>query len=146
MAPQSRQIIHVKVEGRLTRRDLALRRVSAACRAVLATTGRPTDRRRLVLHMISAVGEAFNNIALHGYRDDATPGAVEIDVSFDQQAGLAVEMRDYGRSFDPRSAVPPKLDTLPESGMGAFIMNTLMDEIEYRPGRPNVLTLVKRLT
>src|SRR3954471_13829590 len=100
MAPQSRQIIHVKVEGRLTGRDLALRRVSAACRAVLATTGRPIERRRLVVHMISAVGEAFNNIALHGYRD-APPGLVEIDVSFDRTLGLAVEMRDYGRSFDP---------------------------------------------
>ena len=56
------------------------------------------------------------------------------------------QMRDYGRSFDPRTVPPPDLDALPESGMGAFIIQGLMDEIHYRPGHPNVLTLVKRLT
>jgi serine/threonine-protein kinase RsbW len=30
--------------------------------------------------------------------------------------------------------------------MGIFIMNEVMDEVDYRPGRPNVLKLVKRLT
>jgi serine/threonine-protein kinase RsbW len=111
---------------------------------VVLRTRRTANRRRLLHSVISAVGEAFNNIAVHGYRD-ARPGVVEIDVAVDRR-GLAVEMRDYGRSFDPRHATPPDLDALPESGMGIFIMNEVMDEVDYRPGRPNVLTLVKRLT
>ncbi|HXU84118.1 MAG TPA: ATP-binding protein [Polyangia bacterium] len=117
--------------------------MAEACRVVLRTR-RTANRRRLLHSVISAVGEAFNNIAVHGYRD-AHPGMVEIDVAVDRR-GLAVEMRDYGRSFDPRHATPPDLDALPESGMGIFIMNEVMDEVDYRPGRPNVLTLVKRLT
>ena len=142
---QRRQAIHLKLVGQLAQRDLALRTVSEACRVVLARTRRDTDHRRVLDHVISAVGEAFNNIAVHGYRD-GTPGLVEIDVGVDRRGRLAVEMRDYGRSFDPRTAAAPDLDALPESGMGTFIMNRLMDEVDYRPGSPNVLKLVKRLT
>jgi serine/threonine-protein kinase RsbW len=142
---QKRQAIHLKVVGQLAQRDLTLRTVSEACKVVLARTRRATDEGRLLHSVISAVGEAFNNIAVHGYRDGA-PGLVEIDVAVDRRGRLAVEMRDYGRSFDPRSATPPDLDSLPESGMGIFIMNGVMDEVNYRAGRPNVLKLVKRLT
>jgi serine/threonine-protein kinase RsbW len=138
------QAIHLKVEGQLAQRDVALRTVAEACRVVLRTR-RTSNRQRLLHSVISAVGEAFNNIAVHGYRD-ANPGVVEIDVAVDRRGRLAVQMRDYGRSFDPRHATPPDLDALPESGMGIFIMNEVMDEVDYRPGRPNVLTLVKRLT
>jgi serine/threonine-protein kinase RsbW len=142
---QKREAIHLKVVGQLAQRDLALRTVSEACRVVLARTKRTANQSGLLDSVISAVGEAFNNIALHAYRD-GTPGLVEIDVAVDRRGRLAVEMRDYGRSFDPRKAPPPDLDALPESGMGIFIMNEVMDEVDYRPGRPNVLTLVKRLT
>jgi serine/threonine-protein kinase RsbW len=134
----------LKVEGQLAQRDVALRSVSAACRAVLARTRHANNHRRLLHHVISAVGEAFNNIAVHGYRD-RKPGFVEIAVRVDRRGFLAVELRDYGRSFDPRNATPPNLDALPESGMGIFIMNRLMDEVHYHPGRPNILKLVKRL-
>lgn len=142
---QKREAIHLTVVGQLSARDAALRVVSEACRLVLARTRRATDQRGLLHSVISAVGEAFNNIALHAYRDEA-PGPVEIDVALDRRGRLSVELRDYGRSFDPRKTVPPDLDALPESGMGLFIMKGLMDEVNYRPGRPNVLTLVKRLT
>jgi serine/threonine-protein kinase RsbW len=137
------------VVGQLAQRDLTLRTVSEACQVVLARTRRAANQRRLLDSVISAVGEAFNNIAVHGYRG-GVPGLVEIDVALDRRGRLAVEMRDYGRSFDPRKAALPDLDALPESGMGIFIMNGVMDEVVYRPGkpggRPNVLKLVKRLT
>ena len=138
------QAVHLKVVGQLAQRDVALRTVSQACRVVLRARA-TTNARRLIHSVISAVGEAFNNIAVHGYRDTA-PGVVEIDVAVDRRGRLAVEMRDYGRSFDPRNVTPPDLDALPESGMGLYIMNEVMDEVDYRPGRPNVLKLVKRLT
>jgi serine/threonine-protein kinase RsbW len=139
------QSIHLKVVGQLDQRDVTLRTVSEACRMVLARTKRASDHRGLLDSVISAVGEAFNNIAVHGYRDEE-PGPVEIDVAVDRRGRLAVEMRDYGRSFDFKKAPRPDLDALPESGMGIFIMTGVMDEVVYRPGRPNVLKLVKRLT
>jgi serine/threonine-protein kinase RsbW len=138
------QAVQLRVVAQLDQREVAMRAVSEACRVVLRTQP-DADPPRLLQSVISAVGEAFNNIAVHGYRD-AIPGVVEIEVSLDPRDRLAVELRDYGRSFDPRQVRPPDLDALPESGMGLFIMNETMDEVGYRAGSPNVLRLVKRLT
>jgi serine/threonine-protein kinase RsbW len=95
--------------------------------------------------VISAVGEAFNNVAIHGYagRDDG-PVDLRIETSRGQ---IRIELRDWGSSFNPKEVAPPQLETLPESGLGLFIMQSFMD-LAYRPGRtgrPNLLTLSKRL-
>jgi len=61
--------------------------------------------------------------------------------------GIRIEMRDWGSSFDPKAVRTPDLDALPESGLGFYIMQSFM-ELAYRPGRtgrPNLLTLSKRL-
>lgn len=92
---------------------------------------------------MSAVGEAFNNIAMHAYRGSPA-GVIEIEISFDDRA-LAIELRDYGKSFDPSKTPKPDLTALPESGLGVFIISSFMDHVDYAPGRPNVLKLVKRL-
>ena len=91
--------------------------------------------------MVSAVGEAFNNIAIHGYKG-RDPGVVEIEVAATADQ-LSVELRDYGKSYDPNAAILPDLDNLPESGLGVFIMKSFMDRVEYTPGEPNVLKLTK---
>lgn len=138
-------MVRLQVAGRIEEREVALRTISAACR--LALGGRRGARERAQRHtddVVSAVGEAFNNIAIHGYAG-CTPGVVEIALDVGRQR-ISVELRDYGRSCDPRRVPPPDLDALPESGLGAFIIRSLMDEVDYRPGRPNVLKLVKRLT
>ena len=91
--------------------------------------------------VVSAVGEAFNNIALHGHAG-MPPGPVRIEVAWDARR-LVVTMIDSGRTFDPASVAPPKLEEMPERGMGLFIMTKSMDEVDYQPGPPNVLRLVK---
>jgi serine/threonine-protein kinase RsbW len=147
-----RQIIRLDIAGHLQQRDVALRTVSAACRLAFEAGApartrahrRANEAQAVVGAVISSVGEAFNNIALHGYRG-RPPGLVQIKIVVGE-GSVTVEMRDYGRSFDPCTAAPPDLDALPESGMGVFILTHMMDEIDYRPGRPNVLRLVKRLT
>lgn len=95
---------------------------------------------------MSAFGEAFNNIAIHGYGCAAT-GQVEIDIEPSPDR-LTLIVRDTGKSFDPEAVPMPNLEGLPESGMGLYIIRSFMDVVEYRPGsegRPNVLTLVKLL-
>jgi anti-anti-sigma factor len=69
-------------------------------------------------------------------------GVVEIAVAA-RQDQLSVEMRDYGESYDPSATPAPDLNTLPESGLGVFIMRSFMDRVEYTPGAPNVLRLTK---
>lgn len=134
--------IRLQVLGRIEHRDVALRTVSAACR-LAPVEGCLPDPATFQAHLVSAVGEAFNNIALHGFRG-AGPGVIEIDITVDDRC-FDVQIRDCGASFDPRGLAPPDLAALPESGLGVFIMRSFVDEVDYRPGRPNVLRLVKWL-
>jgi serine/threonine-protein kinase RsbW len=104
--------------------------------------GRDSADDEFEAQTVSAFGEAFNNIAIHSYRA-GPPGDVDIEIESDG-GGIVIRLMDTGTSFDPASVIPPDMEDLPESGMGLFIMHSFMDEVEYRPGSPNVLRLVKR--
>jgi serine/threonine-protein kinase RsbW len=145
-------MIRLSVPGTLRYRDLVLRVVTSSCKLVRTLAmGRQETRpesQDFDDKVVSAVGEAFNNVAIHAYRD-VSPGAVafEIEVSAD---GITLRMSDTGRAFEPTVEVQrqPDLATLPESHMGLFIMRSCMDKVTYRPGgspaTPNLLTLTKR--
>jgi serine/threonine-protein kinase RsbW len=95
--------------------------------------------------VVSAVGEAFNNIAIHAYSGSMSANAeLEFAIAHDS---LTIRLFDTGHGFDPSSEFEPDLDTLPESHMGLMIMRACMDEVAYLRGvapAPNVLTLTKR--
>jgi serine/threonine-protein kinase RsbW len=134
-------VVRIQMVSRLQNRDLVLRSVSAACKLVAA--GEHPSLGEFRMQVVTAVGEAYNNIVLHSYagRED---GVVEIDIqTFSDH--ICIEFRDWGDSFDPDSVPLPDLERLPESGLGIFIIKTLM-EINYAPGQPNVLTLSKKLS
>ena len=127
--------------GRLQHRGVALRSVSAACKLVATRADDPAGKE-FRSKVVSAVSEAFNNIVLHGYagRDD---GVIEMKIRTGPDR-ISVELRDWGESFDP-SAIPlPDLESLPESGLGIYIIRSFT-KVEYRAGRPNVLVLSKAL-
>jgi serine/threonine-protein kinase RsbW len=134
-------LIRMQMVGRLQHRDLVLRSVAAACKLVNSRTDNAAwnDFRTQV---VTAVGEAFNNVVLHSYegRDE---GIVEIEIQT-RPDHICIELRDWGESFDPQSVPQPDFDSLPESGLGIFIIKSLMN-IHYTPGHPNVLTLSKSL-
>ena len=94
------------------------------------------------MQVVTAVGEAFNNIVLHSY-DGHDDGILEIEIQT-RPDQIVIQFRDWGESFDPESVPLPDFDSLPESGLGIFIIKTFMD-IRYTAGRPNVLTLTKNL-
>jgi len=146
-------VIRLQLLGILEHRDVALRAVSTACKLV---TPRPQGRawNDFQMKVVSAVGEAFNNIVLHGYANRparAQRGEQQIreqqgsiDLRIQTRRGhIRIELRDWGPGFDPRRVPPPVFDTLPESGLGLFIMQSFM-EMAFRSGRPNLLTLSKR--
>lgn len=144
-------MIRLSVPGTLTYRDLVLRAVASMCRLVRSGVEKEqeTDHPEPVANfddkIVSAVGEAFNNIALHGY-SVSRPGHVELEVEFDHDA-LTIRMLDTGKAFDPMSEPAPDLESLPESHMGLYIVRAFMDEVTYSRGvfpAPNVLTLTKR--
>ena len=129
-------MIRLTVPGTLEYRDVAMRVVTAA--AKLVEPGPEADE--FDAHVMSAFGEAFNNIAIHGYADKSGEVEVEIDVERDR---IVLRIFDRGRSFDPMEIPPPELESLPERGMGLFIIKSFVDEATYTPGDPNRLVLVK---
>jgi serine/threonine-protein kinase RsbW len=103
--------------------------------------------RRFATEVVSAVGEAFNNIAIHAYGGEASAGDVDIEIDTTNEK-ITLRMSDLGCSFDPTRIADPDLTRLPESGMGVYIMKSFMDTVDYRAGAPpavpNVLVLTKR--
>ena len=109
--------------------------------------------------MVSALSEAFNNIVIHAYprkaksddkpaKSKASESATKrtITVEADVKDGkLRVLLKDYGLSMDPSVIPSPNLASLPENGMGLFIVRAFVDQFDYRAGKPNVWTLVKTL-
>jgi serine/threonine-protein kinase RsbW len=139
-----RNVICLEVPGIIDCRDMVLRTVSATCKLVMPDAhAREARHFEFVTHVVSAVGEAYNNIVLHGYAG-REPGTVYMQIE-NCCEWMRVIMKDTGVSFDPTQATPPDLAALPESGMGIFIIRSFVDEITYVAGSPNVLTLFKRL-
>jgi serine/threonine-protein kinase RsbW len=133
--------IRLRLSGILDHRDVALRAVSAACKLV-APVPHESAWQDFHAQVVSAVGEAFNNVVLHGYAG-RSDGPIDLRIST-TGGRIRIELRDWGSSFDPSAVPVPNLDDLPESGLGLYIMKSFMD-IDYHPGRPNLLKLTKRL-
>ena len=137
-------IVRLEVPGVIQYRDIMLRTLSATCKLIGPGPGARSSRASLFsAHFVSAVGEAYNNIALHGYAGHE-PGTIRMEIEQGPD-WIRVVLADTGASFDPAQARPPDLDALPESGLGVFIMQSFVDEVTYVPGHPNLLTLFKRL-
>jgi len=134
-------VVRLSLPALLSFRDLALSAVLAVLDAEDA--GTLEDERG---EIVSAVSEAFNNVVLHAYR--GVRGG-QIDLHVEVKSGeLEIHLFDRGRGFQLDDVPMPDLDTLPESGMGLFIMRSFMDDVTYLRGggtRPNVLVLRKRL-
>jgi len=145
-------IIRLSVPGTLLFRDVVLRVVASTCRLARCEALKKQDPSR-VTHdpdfddkVVSAVGEAFNNVAIHAYRGN-TRGTLDIELELNAEK-ITIRLLDTGSSFDLALQPPPDLAALPERNMGLFIMRATMDKVSYArgnpPGVPNVLTLVKR--
>jgi anti-sigma regulatory factor (Ser/Thr protein kinase) len=145
--------IRLSVPGTLAYRGIAVRVVAESARLVSASRERnPDDPNALdVTHpfdtaVVSAFMEIFNNVAIHAYAR-AGGGPIELAISPGEHE-LVIEISDHGQPFDPRGIVPlPELDPehLPEGGMGIHIAKTMLDEMSYEPGPPNLWRLCKRL-
>jgi serine/threonine-protein kinase RsbW len=130
-------LIRLKVPGLLQYRDLAVRMVASACKLMRHNGDGGFDDE-----VISAFGEAFNNVVLHAYGSKGGDLEIEIEASEDR---LTIRLMDYGRAFDLGTVVAPDLDTMPESGLGIFIMRSFMDDVTYVGGKPNILSMTKFL-
>lgn len=88
--------------------------------------------------------EALANAVVHGAKEDPTK-VVECLVACDDQRGVLIIVRDPGEGFDP-GAIPAC--TLGENlysnhGRGIFLINQLMDKVEFRKNGTEI-HMVKR--
>jgi len=127
-------VIRLMVPSRLEYRDLAIRMVASACKLV------PGSRGKFSIEVISAFGEALNNVVLHGYAPRTGDIEIEVELGDDR---LTIRLMDYGKSLDLAAVPTPDLESLPESGLGVFIMRSFMDDVSYHAGAPNVLSMTK---
>jgi len=146
--------IQLTVPGTLRYRNIAVRVVAEAARLVSGSVQRdPTDlldndvRDPFDTAVVSAFMEIFNNVAIHAYQ---RKGGGLIDISITPaERELTIEIKDHGEAFDLGGVapLPAEIDeaTLPDGGMGIHIAKTMLDEVTYEPGPPNLWRLRKRL-
>jgi anti-sigma regulatory factor (Ser/Thr protein kinase) len=94
-----------------------------------------------------AIGEACENIIIHGYGGE---GVGKIDVTVQSMPGeITVELRDNAPPFDAAQK-PEEVnwseEDPPIGGLGLLIIHRVMDKIEYlRQGDQNYLKLRKTI-
>ena len=91
-----------------------------------------------------ALTEAISNVVCHSY--DNEPGhQIILSLIVDDEV-LTLASRDFGRPFDVSRYQPPDLNELHEGGYGIFLIQSLMDQVDYdtSSGAGATLTLVKR--
>ncbi len=91
-----------------------------------------------------ALTEAISNVVCHSY--DNEPGhQIILSLIVDDEV-LTLAIRDFGRPFDVSRYQPPDLNELHEGGYGIFLIQSLMDQVDYdtSSGAGATLTLVKR--
>ena len=146
--------IRLTVPGTLRYRDLAVRMVAEAARLVSCSSHRdpnnPLDhdvRDPFDTAVVSAFAEIYNNVAIHAYKRKGG-GSIEITIT-PHERELTIEMKDTGSPFDIAEVAPlptdMTVDSLPEGGMGIHIAKTMLDEVTYEAGPPNLWRLSKRL-
>jgi len=82
-----------------------------------------------------ALLEALANAVKHGCKDDPTK-IIEVCVACEEDRGMLIIVRDPGVGFEPSEIPSPTTgqNLFFDHGRGIFLINRLMDHVEYRSG------------
>ncbi|MCM3748326.1 anti-sigma B factor RsbW [Paenibacillus pasadenensis] len=101
-----------------------------------------------------AVSEACNNAVLYAYADrPASDPHGDMEVSFVRtNDSLSIVVKDEGESFDAASVAQrseplhgKSINDIQAGGLGLYLMQALMDEVEVRSEKGTEVVLTKRL-
>ena len=115
----------------------AIEKVSAGVKELLTSKQWSTEE---VMKVQLAAQEALANAIRHGCKNDPSK-QVQCCVTFDATGELVIVVRDPGPGFDVTAVPNPLADDnlLQLSGRGVFLINQLMDTVEFTEGGRQVL-------
>lgn len=119
----------------------AIEKVSAAVNELLDGQQWPIEE---VMQVELALQEALANAIRHGCRNDARK-VVDCRVTLSAKE-VAIMVRDPGPGFDVKAVANPleRANLLKRGGRGVFLINELMDAVEYTDGGRQVLMRKRR--
>lgn len=98
-----------------------------------------------------AVSEACNNAIIHAYQDEQN-GSIDVSFEMDQEQ-IRIVVKDYGKSFNFESTSErvtslhdKQLSEVKVGGLGIYLMQALMDDVQVNTGTGTEVILVKSLT
>ncbi len=98
--------------------------------------------------IILSVDEALTNIIRHAY-DGSDDKLIEVELAqlSENDGGLKICLRDYGKYVDRSKIKPRDLADVRPGGLGVHIMKEYMDSLDYQPGDGGgtLLTMTKKL-
>lgn len=98
-----------------------------------------------IADVVLASDEALTNVIRHGYHNE--PGHA-IDVWLrsvhNSEAGIEIEIRDFGRQVPLDSICGRDLDEPRPGGLGVHLIQSLMDEVVYSHAEGGGMRLVMR--
>jgi serine/threonine-protein kinase RsbW len=120
--------------------------LGAAVCALLANVEQLAERETTLYNLELVIQEVAVNIATHAYVN--TGGRIWMTATLSHQPlCIIIMLRDTGISFEPGDVPQPRLGELQEHGYGLFLVNQLMDEVEYQQAAAeNTWKLVKNLS
>ena len=113
--------------------DLAeLERLAAAVGGFCQAEALPDE---VAFHLNLVLEELVSNVVSYGYDDGGAPHAISVHL-VREDSGVAVEVIDDGRPFDPLSVPEPdveaSLEDRPVGGLGVHFLRTMMRDLHYR--------------
>src|SRR5271166_873014 len=117
--------------------DPVVRSVMNVVREMKCAPGREDD-------IELALTEALANAVVHGAKSDPSK-TIECDVACDEERGILIIVRDPGPGFDPAQiANPCHGENIYENhGRGIYLINQLMDEVEFHKNGTEIHMLKK---
>lgn len=130
--------VELKIKSR--RQDIAVAR-ECAMRVASGMGFKGDECRNISL----SVDEGVSNVIEHAYGDEPGHDVVLRFLSYHDR--LVVLIRDFGDQVDLTQIKSRELDEVREGGLGVYIMQTLMDEVEYerKYAKGTQLKLIKYL-
>jgi serine/threonine-protein kinase RsbW len=135
--------IKLTIDSNLKNVSLVGTAINKLCSFLYLTEGECADIELCVV-------EAVNNAVKHAYENQ---GGNDVDIVFTIESDrLLIDIFDSGKGMEMEKIQEPVFDvddveSIPESGLGLYIIRNIMDEVYYirEHGKKNRLTMIRYL-